>query len=128
MPEAVGRLPSCFLCFEWSGVVAFCLELACRFGSSDLVGVLPHVGDMSLIQLLVLLGLSGRRLSQGLLLCAHEGLGGWPCCLPTPATLAPSWFKHVPAPRPLHCSSLPVFLFLKHFSFYERFYRNREIV
>ena len=101
------------LCFEWSGVVAFCLELVCLFGSSDLVGVLPHVGDMSFIQLLVLLGLSGRRLSWGLLRCGHEGLGGWPCCLPTLATLAPSWFKHVPAPRPaLVLSAWFFFLFV----------------
>lgn len=30
IPEVLGKLPSCFLCFEGSGVVAFCLEQVCR--------------------------------------------------------------------------------------------------
>ena len=29
MPVAVGNLLSWFLCFEWGGVVGFCLELVC---------------------------------------------------------------------------------------------------
>lgn len=109
------RLEEGSVCLWWWGI--FCLGFCALSGAvwwdfawswfaevhlSALVGVLPHVCDMSFSFLFYWVSRAG----------GYDRLLGLPATFSLQPHGAPLWLTHVPAPKPLHCSSLPVFLFV----------------